>query len=87
MIILYILYAHRRSLRHILAKITKWHFYSNSIEIIWSKTILKFHPQVKKCHSGNFSELAGMAVPCYVSPQESLAGIEKSFLSWVPMNI
>ena len=28
-----------------------------------------------------------MAVPCLVGPQESLTGIEKLFLSWVPMNI
>ena len=47
----------------------------------------QFHPRVKKCHFGNFSEWAGMAVPCQVSPQESLTGIEKIFLSWVPMNI
>jgi hypothetical protein len=24
----------------------------------------KFHARVKKCHFGNFSEWAGMAVPC-----------------------
>ena len=41
----------------------------------------------KKCHFGNFSEWAGMAEPCYVGPQQSLTGIEKLFLSWVPMNI
>ena len=34
-----------------------------------------FHAGVKKCHFGNFSERAGMAVPC-----ESLAGSEKFFL-------
>ena len=28
----------------------------------------KFHPGVKKCHFGNFSEWAGMAVLCPVSP-------------------
>ena len=28
-----------------------------------------------------------MAVPCQVGPQESLTGIEKLFLFWVPMNI
>ena len=86
-IILYIFYAHGQSLRHILAKITKWHFYSNSIEVVWSKIILKSHPGVKKCHFGIFSEWAGMAVPRFVSPQESLTGIEKFFLFWVPMNI
>jgi hypothetical protein len=26
--------------------------------------IFKFHAGVKKCHFGNFSERAGMAVPC-----------------------
>ena len=47
---------------------------------------LKFHAGVKKCHFGNFSERAGMAVPCQCSPQESLGGSEKFFLHWVPMN-
>ena len=41
---------------------------------------------IKKCHFGNFSEWAGMAVPCQVSPQESLTGIKKMFLSWLPMS-
>ena len=36
--------------------------------------------------SGIFSEQAGMAVPCQCNPQESLAGIQKLFLFWVPIN-
>ena len=28
----------------------------------------KLHVGVKRCHFGNFSERAGMAVPCYYSP-------------------
>ena len=28
-----------------------------------------------------------MAVPCQVGPKESLTGIKKIFLSWVPINI
>ena len=47
----------------------------------------KFCPRVKKCYFGNFSEWAGMAMPCQVGPQEFLTGIEKIFLPWVPMNI
>ena len=35
---------------------------------------------------GNFTEWAGMAVPCLCGPQESLAGIQKIFLFWVPIN-
>ena len=46
----------------------------------------EFHAGVKKCHFGNFSERAGMAVPCQCSPQESLGGSEKFFLHWVLMN-
>ena len=37
----------------------------------------------KKWHFGNFSEWAGMAVPCQYGPQESLTGIQKIFLFWV----
>ena len=33
-------------------------------EVIWPKKKFKFHSRVKKCHFGNFSEWAGMAVPC-----------------------
>ena len=47
----------------------------------------KFHPRVKKYHFGNFSEWAGMAVPCQVGPQESLTGIEKLFLFWMLIDI
>ena len=32
-------YAHGRSLRHILDKITKWHFHSTSNEVIWPQKI------------------------------------------------
>ena len=62
-------------------------FYSTSNKVIWHKKKFKFHPRVKKCHFGHFSEWAGMAVPSMVSPQESLTGIENLFLPWVPMNI
>ena len=46
----------------------------------------KFHAGVKKCHFGNFSEWAGMAVPCLCSPQESLTGNQKFFLIRVAIN-
>ena len=52
-----------RSLGHFWEKITQWHFHSTSKEDIWPKKF-KFHAGVKKCHFGNFSERAGMAVPC-----------------------
>ena len=45
-----------------------------------------FEKRVKKCHFGNFSEWAGMAVPCLCGPKESLTGIQKLFLHWVPMS-
>ena len=47
----------------------------------------KFHAGVKKCYFGNFSERAGMAVPCQCGPQKCIIAFEKLFLSWVPMNI
>ena len=59
-----------------------FHFLNTSNEVIWSQKM-----SGKKGHFGNFSDWAGMAVPCQVGPQESLTGIEKLFLSWVPMNI
>ena len=47
---------------------------------------IKLHAGVKKCHFGNFSDRAGMAVQCQCGPQESLTGFQKFFLHWVPMN-
>ena len=38
-----------------------------------------FHAWVKKCHFGNLSEWAGMAVPCDFGPQEFLTGTQKLF--------
>ena len=35
----------------------------------------------KKCHLGNFSEWAGMAMPCKVGLQESLTEIEKNIFA------
>ena len=43
------------------------------------QTIFKFHREVKKCHFGNFSERAGMAVSCQYGPQESLTGYQNFF--------
>ena len=53
-----------RSLRHILDKFKQWHFHSPSNEVIWLEKKIKLHAGVKKCHFGNFSDRAGMAVPC-----------------------
>ena len=47
----------------------------------------ELHAWVKKCHFGNFSEKAGMAMPCQCGPQKCIIGFEKFFLFWVPMNI
>ena len=52
-------YAHGKILRHILDKIMKLHFQSTSNEVIWSQKM-----SGKKGHFGNFSDWAGMAVPC-----------------------
>ena len=46
----------------------------------------QIHAGIKKCHFGNFADRAGMVVPCKYGPQESLAGFQKFFLLWVPMN-
>jgi hypothetical protein len=39
--------------------------------------------RLKKCHFGNFSEWAGMTVPCCSGPQQSLTRNKKIFLIWV----
>ena len=46
----------------------------------------KLQAGVKMCHLGIFSERAGMVVTCQYDPQESLAGFQKFFLFWLPMN-
>ena len=52
-----------RSLRQCLDKVTWWHFQITSKEVIWRKKI-ELHVWIKKFHFGNFSESAGMAMPC-----------------------
>ena len=67
----------------------KWHSMALSQYIKrkhLAQKFFEFHAEVKKCHFGNFSERAGMAVPCQCGPQESLAGSEKFFLFQVPIN-
>ena len=49
---------------NLLDKVTWWHFQSTLKEIICPKFFFELHASVKKCHFGNFSERAGMAVPC-----------------------
>ena len=44
-------------LRHIMNKISQWHFHSISNEGIWYKKI-KLHARIKKSHFGNFSKTA-----------------------------
>ena len=56
-------YAHGRSLGHILDEIIKWHFHSTSNKVIWPQKI-QILSTGKKCHFDNFSEWAGVAVPC-----------------------
>ena len=34
------------------------------VALLSSKKNFKFHAQIKKCHFGNFSDRAGMAVHC-----------------------
>ena len=46
----------------------------------------KLNAGIKKCHFGKFPDRAGMAVPCWFGPQESLTGFQKIFLFWVPSN-
>ena len=41
---------------------------------------VELHAWVKKCHFGNFSERAGLAVPCWRCPQKCIIAIEKLFL-------
>ena len=52
-----------------------------------AQNVFEFHAWVKKCHFGNFSERAGMAMPCQFGPQKLIIAFEKFFLFWMPMNI
>jgi hypothetical protein len=63
-----------------LDKVTKCLFHCTSNKGIWTKKI-KFHAGIRKCHFGNFSEIA-----CKCDPQKALSGIEKFYLFWVHMN-
>ena len=41
------------------------------------QNIFELHAWVKKCHFGNFSERAGMAMPCYCGPQKCIKHFKK----------
>jgi hypothetical protein len=59
-------YAHGRSLRQILDKITKWHFLRTSNEVIWPKNFLKSMHGLKSAILAILQEigrLAGLACP------------------------
>ena len=61
-------YAHGRSLRHILDKITKWHFLRTSNEVIWPKKFLNSMHGLKSAILAILPEigqlaLAGLACP------------------------
>jgi len=59
-------YAHGRSLRHILDKITKWHFLRTSNEVIWPKIFLNSINGLKSAIlaiSPEIGQLAGLACP------------------------
>ena len=60
-------HAHGRSLRHILDKITKWHFLGTSNEVIWPKKILNSMYGLKSAILAilpEIGQLAGLAMPC-----------------------
>ena len=59
-------HAHGRSLRHILDKITKWHFLGTSNEVIWHKKFLNSMHGLKSAILAILPEigrLAGLACP------------------------
>jgi len=59
-------YAHGRSLRHILDKITKWHFLRTSNEVIWPKKFLNSMHGLKSAILAilpEIGQLAGLACP------------------------
>jgi hypothetical protein len=71
-----------------LDKVNWLHFQSTPKEVIWPpKFIFELHALVEKCHFGNFSERAGMAIPFKCGLQKRIIAFEKFFLIWVPMNI
>ena len=59
-------YAHGRSLRHILDKITKWHFLRTSNEVIWPKNFWNSMHGLKSAILAILQEigrLTGLAYP------------------------
>ena len=61
-------YAHGRSLRQILDKITKWHFLRTSNEVIWPKFFLKSMHGLKSAILSISQKLADwLDWPCPVS--------------------
>jgi hypothetical protein len=54
-------YAHGRSLRHILEKVTKWHFLRTSNEFIWPKEFLNSMHGLKSAILANLPEICGLA--------------------------
>jgi hypothetical protein len=51
-----------------------------------SKKISNFMQGLKSAILAIFQNGPGMTVPCQCGHQESLTGIKKIFLFWVPMN-
>ena len=76
-------YAHGQSLRHFLDKITKWHFHS--IKSFGPKQF-QISAHSEKVPFWQFFRM-GWDGRALIGPIESLAGIEKMFLSWMLMNI
>ena len=60
---------------------TPWTLTLNSSEVIWSQKM-----SGKMGHFGNFSDWAGMAVPCKSCPQEFLTVIKYLVFLCVPIN-
>ena len=57
--------AHGRSLRHVLDKITWWHFQITSKEVIWPKKFLNYMHGLKSAILAIFQK--GLGWPCTVS--------------------
>ena len=61
-------YAHGRSLRHILDKITKWHFLRTSNEVIWPKKFLNSMHGLKSAILAILPEIGQLAAQRCILP-------------------
>ena len=80
-------YAHGRSLRHILDKITKWHFLRTSNEVIWPKNFLNSMHGLKSAILAILQEIRRLAGMARGIPRPSILEVPAFFALLEPRGI